>query len=135
MPIKIIRERQDHYRVEYTMDFGGVQGDVQFGFVVDFAGRHKSFDPEYGVPETYWKCIRREIEGVVCYGISEREVYWWEPAVGLCEDCGAEVVLQGFTVGCPGCPALYNSGGQRLCDPSEWGEETGEHPADLLRIP
>lgn len=32
---------------------------------------------------------------------------------------------------CPRCGSEFNSGGQRLAPRSQWGEETGEHPADI----
>lgn len=56
------------------------------------------------------------------------------PAVGRCEDCGMEVSLDGFTNTCERCGADYNSGGQRLAPREFWGEETGEHLSDILRI-
>lgn len=55
------------------------------------------------------------------------------PAIGECDDCGAHIQLRGFTNGCQ-CGADYNSGGQRLGPREQWGEETGEHPLDILRI-
>jgi hypothetical protein len=61
--------------------------------------------------------------------------YTWtrvEPAVGRCV-CGRLVDLDGFTCGCD-CGRLYNWAGQELAPPCHWGEETGEQPADLLRI-
>ena len=56
-----------------------------------------------------------------------------EPAVGQC-DCGAHVTLQGFTNTCDRCGADYNMSGNRLADRAQWGEETGEHLADIERI-
>lgn len=49
-------------------------------------------------------------------------------------DCGARVALVGFTNGCD-CGRDYNRSGQLLAPRSQWGEETGEHPADIERIP
>ena len=49
----------------------------------------------------------------------------FEPAVGVCQNCGREVVLSGFTIQCD-CGAFYNFAGQRLSNPLTWGEETGE---------
>jgi hypothetical protein len=66
-------------------------------------------------------------------GVRADRWHYREPAVGRCA-CGAEVELGGFTNECDRCGRLYNSGGQELCHPSLWGEETGEHPADILRI-
>lgn len=47
--------------------------------------------------------------------------------------CGKAVGLDGFTNECE-CGRDYNSSGQLLAPRSQWGEETGEHPADILRI-
>lgn len=59
--------------------------------------------------------------------------HFWQAAVGECA-CGAHVALQGFTNSC-GCGRDYNSAGQLLAPRACWGEETGEHPADIARIP
>jgi len=32
---------------------------------------------------------------------------------------------------CPHCEVTFNASGQTLCDQEYWGEETGEHPADV----
>jgi len=57
-----------------------------------------------------------------------------ELSLGRCE-CGAVVELIGFTNTCEGCGKDYNWAGQALAPRECWGEETGEHPADILRIP
>ena len=59
--------------------------------------------------------------------------YPGSPRVGRC-DCNAHVVLRGFTNTCDDCGAEYNSSGQRLAPRDQWGEDTGESPADILRI-
>lgn len=56
------------------------------------------------------------------------------PSIGVCDGCSAMVSLERWTNQCDGCGAEYNSAGQRLAARSLWGEETGEHPADLGRI-
>jgi len=53
--------------------------------------------------------------------------------VGRCH-CGEAVGLSGFTNTCPVCGRSYNSSGQELAPVFCWGEETGEHPADLQRF-
>jgi len=55
------------------------------------------------------------------------------PAVGACNHCGRHVELDGFTNSCT-CGADYNWAGQELAHRSQWGEETGESLADILRI-
>ena len=57
-----------------------------------------------------------------------------EPSLGRCQ-CGEEVELTGFTNTCSGCGRDYNWAGQALAPRELWGEETGEHPSDILRIP
>ena len=80
------------------------------------------------------QCLTGVVDGraVVDGGIKSWEQQHAEPAVWQC--CRQHFVCQGFTSECPDCGALYNSGGQRLSNPDTWGEETGEHPADIMRI-
>jgi len=47
--------------------------------------------------------------------------------------CGAEVLCYGFTNTCD-CGCDYNMSGQQLASRSQWGEETGEHPAEIARL-
>ena len=57
-----------------------------------------------------------------------------EPCIIKC-DCGQ--CLEGWRAGgdvdCDRCGREYNASGQLLADRSQWGEETGEHPADIAR--
>ena len=48
--------------------------------------------------------------------------------------CGRVLRCYDFTNTCPKCGADYNWNGCRLAPRSQWGEETGEHPADIARI-
>ena len=48
--------------------------------------------------------------------------------------CGAEVEFSHFTNTCKKCNRDYNSSGQKLAPRSQWGQETGESLADILRI-
>lgn len=48
--------------------------------------------------------------------------------------CGSRIIVcwnPGADFECPKCNAEYNSSGQRLAPREQWGEETGEHPADV----
>ena len=56
------------------------------------------------------------------------------PAIGECDNCGNQVELSGFTNTCERCGSDYNMGGDLLASRSQWGEETGEHLADIMRI-
>lgn len=62
-------------------------------------------------------------------GFGMREV---ERSVGLCQ-CGHKVELLEFTNTCV-CGRDYNMSGQLLAARSQWGEETGESPGEILAI-
>lgn len=47
--------------------------------------------------------------------------------------CRLENWRPGGDVDCDKCGREYNSSGQLLADRSQWGEETGEHPADIAQ--
>jgi hypothetical protein len=51
------------------------------------------------------------------------------PAIGRCQ-CGRKVVLANFTNPCD-CGRDYNWNGSLLAPRHHWGEETGEHWADI----
>ena len=56
----------------------------------------------------------------------------WEPGIVLC-DCGERVALcDSWPNSCRGCVADYDGNGRRLAPRSQWGEETGEGPGDIL---
>ena len=80
-------------------------------------------------------CYSGAVEGraVVAKGVVAFHHSYVEPAVGICDECGAEVYLDGFTCTCD-CGADYNSAGQRLAPREQWGEETGESLSDILSI-
>jgi hypothetical protein len=48
--------------------------------------------------------------------------------------CGADIILEGFTNQCDKCERQYNWHGMPLAPERMWGEETGEHWADVARI-
>lgn len=56
----------------------------------------------------------------------------WQPAIVRC-DCGRGTVTVHITPGaynygqCEACGAAYNMSGQRLNDPSTWGDDTEEY--------
>jgi hypothetical protein len=79
-------------------------------------------------------CLTGKVNGkpVTDDGIETYRTRWKDYALGLC-DCGCEVELSGFTNTCD-CGRDYNMSGQLLAPRSQWGEETGEHPADIARI-
>lgn len=78
------------------------------------------------------KCISDP--NLIFEGVQHISRFYKKPAVGHC-CCGQLVSLGGFTNTCHGCGRDYNWNGTLLADRSQWGEETGEHPADIARIP
>lgn len=57
----------------------------------------------------------------------------WEKGYVLIRcDCGREIRCDAFTNTCE-CGADYNWEGSRLAPREQWGEETGETAADILR--
>ena len=61
--------------------------------------------------------------------------YWYKEfmaPVTRCA-CGGEVVCEHFTNTCV-CGRDYGFSGQLLASREQWGEETGEHLSDILRI-
>jgi hypothetical protein len=121
------------YRVMFTRK--GSPTGCGYSFECDKDGN--IFDPEYkaaranlaqaqtGVDYDGTPLIREVVD-------CSRTVY--VPAVLRC-DCHSFVTLSGFTNTCSQCGADYNQSGQRLGPRHQWGEETGESPGDVLRIP
>jgi ribosomal protein S27E len=68
-----------------------------------------------------------------CPACGSERVGYIRPLEWLRCACGGRVALIGFTNAC-GCGRDYNRDGQHLAPRSQWGEETGEHPADIGRI-
>lgn len=137
MSIKIIRERHTEDIVEYTYYycFDLSNPYTGYGFPCDKKGQ---IDVASLTPEAKTNlalCLEgKDEEGKTIYpvGVHKYHRSYPVPAVGLCT-CGREVFLGGFTNTCD-CGRDYNSSGCLLADRSQWGEETGEHPADIARI-
>lgn len=72
------------------------------------------------------------VENVLPGQVETRTSRWREPNIGRCR-CGGVLTLSAFTNACR-CGRNYNWAGQELAPKGQWGEETGEHPADILRI-
>jgi hypothetical protein len=135
MSIQIIKRRKRHEGTEYTRsyDYKG-ERDWGFSFECDSKGKVDRDALDLATRLTFLECCEGFTNGrpVVYRGVESRDVSWTEPAVGLC-DCGAEVVLGGFTCPCD-CGRDYNSAGQLLAPREQWGEETGESLSDILSI-
>ena len=68
-------------------------------------------------------------------GVVDEVQSYYEPPVIQCLRCQSEVTLADAWLSiCSRCGADYNGSGQLLAPRHVWGEETGEHFADLLTI-
>lgn len=117
--------------VEYTLSFASLDCPGSgFSFECDENGNidREQLDP-CAIPNLE-RCLA--LDGVRAEGVVKREWAYRHPAEGKCS-CGRTVYLCGFTNTCK-CGRDYNSCGYLLAPRSQWGEETGEHVADILRI-
>jgi hypothetical protein len=132
--MEIIKPREHHTEVGYSLEYDYVDRPGSgFSFECDEHGQvdESSFAPE-GL-ENFRKC-QAGLLNVGPARLRRNERSWWEPAVGRCNHCGEEVILDRFTCTCE-CGVDYNGFGQELAPRSQWGEETGEYLGDILRIP
>lgn len=131
--MKIIRHREHKESVSYSLcfDYVGERG-WGFSFSCDKDGQVDlaSYQDRPAALENLAKCLFGGYQVQPPYIRTMMNSYN-EPAIGICECCGAEVMLDGFTNTC-NCGADYNMSGQRLADRSQWGEETGESVSDIL---
>jgi hypothetical protein len=132
--MKIIRERQRVTEVTYELCFDSkdCQGSW-YGFECDEKGNVdiSKLESRPAALENYNCCINGEYN--IAPGVIRKYVnHYTEPAVGLCNHCGSEVHLDGFTNTCEKCETDYNMSGQELAPRRFWGEETGEHWSDCL---
>lgn len=131
--MKIIQKADTIEEVQYQWTFqriGATEG-TGYGFTTDEDGdllpledaAVDSLDYVLAHPEEYEnRGLRRDVW--------MRKQYMQ----GICDVCGEIVELSGFTNPCE-CGIDYNFAGQRLGPRQNWGEETGEHPSDIARIP
>jgi len=134
MSIEIIQHRELIEDISYELCYWYKDniGNWGFGFPCDEHGNVLLDQMADVAIENYEKC-RAGSNDTVIGGVKRRVSRWWQDRIGRCH-CGADVYLNNFTNECDNCGRLFNSSGQELSDPSNWGEETGEHPADILRI-
>lgn len=129
--MEIIKRRQHFTDVTYMREFDHVTPRTGgFSFPCDKDGNI--------IPQTNPAAQANLVRCMAGTGVIDRGVHEYtsrriEPAVGLCNDCGHEVVLAHFTNTCE-CGSDFNSSGQQLAPREFWGEETGEHWTDVANI-
>lgn len=135
--MQIISEPKTHENIRYFKHYE--VGDKGYGWAYD-CDQDGVIDIDSlnaDQAHNYARCllgVTADGQRIVSRGVRKHVHTWREDAIGLC-DCGNEVVLDGFTCTCEKCGADYNQSGQRLAPREQWGEETGEYLADILRIP
>ena len=130
--LKIISHGQQVVKESYFISYEWVERPGSgFDFPCNMQGEINFNDMVPEALENYKKCESDEY-AVIYRGLQRHEHSYWEPTVAICY-CGEEITLESNTNECEHCNQLYNSAGQQLSDPSNWGEETGEHPSDVRR--
>lgn len=131
---EIISRRQYHEETHYALDFfkNSSDGEIGFSFPCDEKGRVRLGELSDHALDNLNRCLNDKSLGYK-QRINTWSNRWVESAILRC-DCGTRVYLHGFTNTCPKCGSDYNSAGQQLAGLSQWGEETGEHLADIMRI-
>lgn len=129
------KPRTDDDCVNYDLCFWFVGHDGWgYSFSCDKDGKPHPFDnPDAAL--NYELCLAGNVRGhrVEAGIIRSHEFVDTTFASGTCV-CGEEVVLTRFTNPCS-CGRDYNGSGTLLASREVWGEETNEHPSDIMRIP
>ena len=131
MKIEITKQAVRGQRVDYMLvyDLHDSPGSG-FAFDCDADGNLLKHTPEAAL-----NYIKAQDTGKYRFmGIQRYEANWTEPATGACP-CGQDVdIFPGeMTSSCDNCGRDYDWNGVLLVNRSLWGEETGEHPADINR--
>lgn len=134
MPIPIIQERRVQTVVHYELFFQeiGRGRGTGFGFPCDERGR-VMVDMMGAAAHDNYERLCRDHAGYEPPEVLKHENRVVHPKIGKCL-CGHEVMLDSFTNTCDGCGRDYNSSGAELAPREQWGEETGEHWTDIIRI-
>ena len=131
--MEIIQHRQRHHEAYYMLGFeyNDTPGSG-FSFPCDENGNVDDSKMNPASKENLSKCLSGQIP-VHSTGVEKYEHDWTEPAIGKCNRCDGEVILDGFTNTCD-CGVDYNMSGQELAHRSQWGCETGECLSDILAV-
>lgn len=125
--MKIIKEQGVDYNYSREFEWPGQRG-CGFSFPCDKSGNLFPLEP--AAAENYSSCTDGTYKindlGIRKYGFKT-------PAIGICDDCGLEVELIGFTNTCA-CGADYNKWGSYLAPREQWGWDTGETVEEILSV-
>lgn len=130
---KFIKRSKLVETVSYTRCFNYKGHDGWgFGFPSDENGNVDKASLNPAALENYEKCLTGTVDDreVTDAGVRKSVNRYREPAVIECA-CGKQVTLDHDGAECDRCHLTYNLSGQTLAPREQWGEETGEHPADI----
>jgi hypothetical protein len=130
---KIIEKAETLTTTTYSRDFRWNDApEAGFSFPCDSNGRVDPTSMAPAAQENLQKCLDGTYN-VTDEGVRQYTNTYTTPAILLC-GCGETVSLDGFTNTCAACGADYSKDGNLLAPRAQWGEETGEHLGDILRI-
>lgn len=113
--------------ISYTLDFNWADDATPgsgFGFPCDEHGNVQPLQPAGRL--NYERCVANtHVTPVVCRGVRRSVHRYREPSVLQCP-CGVPLALHDALTNECDCGRFYNGGGQELCHPRLWGEDTGE---------
>ena len=132
MKIKQQRRRVENETYSMSWEWVHLPG-AGFGFPCDRDGH---VAPLTGVAQAHYEmCLRGHDEEGHELIMTGRTTYvnrYIDPAIGVCDRCGADVVLDHALANTCVCGAEYNLSGQRLAPREQWGDDTGETLGEIL---
>lgn len=133
---KFIRHSSHETYIEYRLCFDVADREPYsrcgWSFECDKHGNVDTSKFQPAALENYRKCLLGEHATHKPY-IDKHESDYKVCAIVEC-GCGHHVELFHYWLNtCEKCGQDFNGSGQELADRSQWGEETGEHPADIER--
>ena len=130
-----VRQAEPYIEVSYWRDFVFRHYEYAgYGFPCDADGNVEREALPESARANFDRCLSRDAD-VVDRGVRVEERRWIIPAAIRCRCGHGEVELGGFTNTCDRCGRDYNWNGDLLAPRDQWGEETGESVAEILRIP
>jgi len=121
--MKIIKERSKVVEHVLRREFIDPCKHHGFAFPCDEKGIVNEDGLNPMAKANYLACVSGSKSNLIDQGVVQIEYEVVEPAVGICNKCGAEVVLESHYCGackCSKCGQWYNVFGQALNRPSEW---------------
>jgi len=111
----------------------GTQHDVWVCGVCGFRGTTGTWRAPDGSEGLFcYRCCQGGVKSAL--RVERQDDLRWECSTVEVKCCGVWLLCDEFTNTCPRCERDYNGSGQLLAPRSQWGEETGETAADVLRV-